>query len=198
MGRAAGTHGYFAPDELKSVLSVSRADEETISLFGREDVSGWNPGLLSGIVLAGSNQPADPRRDDGVLTALEVAALDLSGVELVTLSACETGLGETAGGEGMLGLQRSFQLAGARTTIASLWKVPDAATRALMVEFYENLWQKQLPAGEALRQAQLMMMLKGQAERSLASRGIDPVDVEENGQVPPYYWGAFVLSGDWR
>lgn len=191
------THGYFAPEELKSVLSLSRADDESISLFGQQDVSGWHPGLLSGIVLAGANQPPSLDRDDGVLTALEVAELDLSGVELVTLSACETGLGQTAGGEGVLGLQRSFQLAGARTSVASLWQVPDAASRALMVEFYDNLWRKKLPRGEALRQAQLSMLRAG-TDRGYASRGIDPVDVADSGRVPPYYWAAFVLSGDWR
>jgi CHAT domain-containing protein len=191
------THGYFAPEELKSVLSASRADEEAISLFSQQDVSGWHPGLLSGIVLAGANRPADPNRDDGVLTALEVAALDLSQVELATLSACETGLGLTAGGEGVLGLQRSFQLAGARTTVTSLWEVPDAATRALMVEFYENLWVKKLPRGEALRQAQLMMLREG-VDRGV-NRGVNRVGPDEvTGCLPPYYWAAFVLSGDWR
>jgi CHAT domain-containing protein len=193
------THGYFAPEELRSVLSVSRADEEAISLFMKQDVSGWHPGLLSGIVLAGANQPPRPERDDGVLTALEVAELDMSGVELVTLSACETGLGQTAGGEGVLGLQRSFHLAGARTTVASVWQVPDAATRALMVEFYENLWQKKLPRGQALRQAQLLMLREG-VERGVVQRGSTDADQSAGGSpgTPPYYWAAFVLSGDWR
>jgi CHAT domain-containing protein len=127
-----------------------------------------------------------------------VAELDLSGVELVTLSACETGLGQTAGGEGVLGLQRSIQLAGARTTVASLWGVRDEATRALMVEFYENLWVKQLPRGEALRQAQLTMLREG-IDRGLATRGPHRVAPDEvSGRLPPYFWAAFVLSGDWR
>jgi CHAT domain-containing protein len=192
------THGYFAPEELKSSFNASRADEGTISLFARQDVSGWHPGLLSGIVLAGANQPPDPERDDGVLTALEVAELDLSGVELVTLSACETGLGSTAGGEGVLGLQRSFQLAGARTTVASLWEVPDDATRTLMVEFYENLWGKRLPRCEALRQAQLTLLREGR-DRGLGTRGPRRIVRDEvTGRLPPYYWAAFVLSGDWR
>ena len=93
--------------------------------------------------------------------------LDLSGVDLATLSACETGLGKTAGGEGVLGLQRAFQTAGARTTVTSLWKIPDDATRSLMIDFYENLWTKKMSKIEALRQAQLTLMrevVKTQAE----------------------------------
>ena len=74
--------------------------------------SGLHPGLLSGVVLAGANHPADDDGDDGILTALEVSEMDLGHVELATLSACETGLGQAAGGEGLLGLQRAFQVAG--------------------------------------------------------------------------------------
>ena len=80
---------------------------------------GFHPGLLSGLALAGANRPPEPGQDDGILTALEVAELDLSGVEMVTLSACQTGLGQSAGGEGLLGLQRAFQVAGAHAVVAS-------------------------------------------------------------------------------
>lgn len=187
------THGYFAPDELSSVLSSSRGDEGTAGLFGQQDVSGWHPGLLSGIVLAGANHSPDPNRDDGVLTAMEVAELNLSEVELATLSACETGLGKTAGGEGLLGLQRAFQLAGARTTVATLWKVEDTAARSLMIEFYENLWRKKLSRIEALRQAQLTM-LRGELDRASTDPDVDG----DSTRVAPHYWAAFVLSGDWR
>ena len=116
--------------------------------------------MLSGLALAGANRNPESstdvlQLDDGILTALEVAELDLGGTELVVLSACETGLGRAAGGEGLLGLQRAFQVAGARTVVASLWKVDDEATQQLMSEFYSNLWQKHLSPLEALRQAQL-------------------------------------------
>jgi CHAT domain-containing protein len=194
------THGFFAPKQLRSALtSLSGSDGGCgCSLFGRKGVAGFHPGLLSGLVLAGANRPVPPDRDDGILTALEVSALDLSGVDLATLSACETGLGETAGGEGLLGLQRAFQVAGARSVVASLWQVDDKATRDLMTRFYENLWKRKMPKLEALRQAQLWMLKDG------AKRGMIDVKVpkerlaKEDGRLPPYYWAAFALSGDWR
>src|SRR5262249_22983526 len=163
------THGFFAPEGVRSALAPDPDWERRVAtnfaeteLFGRQGVVGYHPGLLSGVVLAGANRPAASDQDDGILTALEVAELDLRGVELVTLSACETGLGEkVAGGEGLLGLQRAFQVAGARTVVASLWQVPDQQTRELMDHFYENLWHKKLPRLEALRQAQLWLLKEG-------------------------------------
>jgi tetratricopeptide (TPR) repeat protein/CHAT domain-containing protein len=202
------THGYFAPRELRSALAdVSRSQVASAgNLFGTTGVAGFHPGLLSGLVLAGANRPLDVDRDDGILTALEVEALDLAGVELATLSACETGLGEQAGGEGLLGLQRAFQVAGAHSVVAGLWQVDDAATRQLMVLFYDNLWRKKLPRLEALRQAQLWMLKEGDAwmRKEGISRGMVDVRVprerlaDADGRLPPYYWAAFTLSGDWR
>jgi CHAT domain-containing protein len=174
--------------------------------------------LLSGLALAGANRSAgpaaeDPQRDDGILTALEVAQLDLRAAELVVLSACETGLGRTAGGEGLLGLQRAFQVAGARTLVASLWKVDDAATSVLMEEFYTNLWQKKMTKLEALRQAQLTVLKqperiearRKQLGQELAKRGIKtetskplPDGGKVQGRAHPALWAAFVLSGDFR
>jgi len=202
------THGYFAPKELRSALAKLSQGQETDvgNLFGKGGLAGFHPGLLSGLVLAGANRPLDLDRDDGILTALEVQALDLSGVELATLSACETGLGEQAAGEGVLGLQRAFQVAGARSAVAGLWQVDDAATRQLMVLFYDNLWRKKMPKLEALRQAQLWMLKEGDAwmRKEGISRGMIDVRVprerlaKEEGRLPPYYWAAFALSGDWR
>ena len=156
--------------------------------------------------------PPASDRDDGILTALEVGSLDLRNVELVTLSACETGLGQVAGGEGILGLQRAFQIAGARTTVASLWKVNDDATRALMSEFYKNLWQKKLPGIDALRQAQLAMLNHYDPKSHVLRGAGGPLplirrnfaDSRSEGKeksisrTPPVYWAAFVLSGDWQ
>lgn len=208
------THGFFAPAAVRSALDrpVEEHGEPTGALFGSANaVGGYHPGLLSGIVFAGGNAKAQSPQapainpaaepDEGILTALEVAELDLSAVDLVTLSACETGLGQVAGGEGVLGLQRAFQLAGARTCVASLWKVDDAATQALMTEFYRNLWQKKLGKLAALRQAQLRMLHEyDPKQKKFVSRGLDiPADNPagpERGS--PFYWAGFVLSGDWR
>jgi hypothetical protein len=164
---------------------------------------GAHPDLLVGLALAGANQRAQPGQEDGILTALEVESLDLRQADLVVLSACETGLGQTATGEGVLGLQRAFQIAGARTTASSLWSVDDAATQTLMVEFYKRLWDQQHPLGklEALRDAQLAMLRSYDPKSGkLASRGLeqDETPTESSGRLSPKYWAAFELSGDWR
>jgi len=188
------THGYFAPPSIRSALGPSdKPARPGTDLFGAGGVAGFHPGLLSGLALAGANvRPTPLGKDDGILTALEVAELDLAKVELAVLSACETGLGEVAGGEGLLGLQRAFQVAGVRSVVASLWKVPDIATQNLMARFYENLWRKGLLPRAALRAAQLEMLREGYR------RGIVPLpaDAPKLDRVPPYYWAAFVLSTD--
>jgi CHAT domain-containing protein len=190
------THGFFAAPKYQSALHEDVSALETLEgdRSAQQTVAGYYPGLLSGIALAGANHPP-AEGDDGILTAEEVATLNLSGADLVVLSACETGLGEVADGEGLLGLQRAFQIAGARTVVASFWKVPDAATRDLMERFYDNLWNKDMGKLEALREAQLWML------RDRGPRGL--VDPEKNEtappqRLPPYYWAAFILSGDWR
>lgn len=171
------THGFFTPPAEKSSDRPVPANADPL------EAPPVYPGLLSGLVLAGANRSADLGQDDGILTAMEVAQLDLNAVELATLSACETGLGPSAGGEGLLGLQRAFQVAGARGVAASLWKVNDRTTRELMEAFYQNLWTKGLSKAEALRQAQRAMLAGGK---------------QPGRRLPPYYWAAFVLSGDWR
>jgi len=207
------THGFFAPPHLRSALARDgdEAPAATFSSAARPAV-GLHPGLLSGLALAGANSgaksaaaegAAEQIGDDGVLTALEVASLDLRSVELAVLSACETGLGKTAAGEGVLGLQRAFQIAGADATVTSLWKVDDMATQALMVEFYRILWEKKLDKLEALRQAQAAMLERYDPRRhKLLPRGLRMVDREEAPEtptrLPPYYWAAFTISGDWR
>ena len=94
-----------------------------------------------------------PGQDDGILTAEEIAALDLSGCRLVVLSACETGLGDMTDYEGVMGLQRAFKLAGAQTIVMSLWKVRDDVTALLMTRFYDHLMSGRTPH-EAMREAQ--------------------------------------------
>ena len=191
------THGFFAPPELKSALTpgARSADDTEDQAASIQDIAGFQPGLLSGLVLAGANLPTVEGKDDGILTALEVSQLDLSIVELATLSACETGLGKSAGGEGLLGLQRAFQISGAKSVMATLWTVSDDASRALMIDFYDNLWNKKLSKLEALRQAQLKMLREG------IQRGVVRDDLPATAKprrLPPYYWAPFVLSGDWR
>ena len=193
------THGFFAPPNVRSALAPEPrgpgpAGGVLPTSFSRHDVGGFHPGLLSGLVFAGANRTPTLDAADGILTALEVGELDLRGVELAGLSACETGLGEAAGGEGLLGLQRAFQVAGARSVVASLWQVQDDATRKLMERFYENLWLKKLPRLVALREAQLWMLREG------AKRGFGRADhpADQKRRLPPYYWAGFVLSGDWR
>jgi CHAT domain-containing protein/tetratricopeptide (TPR) repeat protein len=191
------THGFFAPREFKKlrfevgVLGLEQGNERSI---------GHHPGLLSGLVLAGANRAGEGSGGDGVLTALEVGDLDLTHVQVAVLSACETGLGETAGGEGVLGLQRAFQVAGARTVFATLWSIPDEATQVLMARFYDNLWSKKMGRLEALREAQLWMLREGRTHPGV-QRGVardEEPNAAQDGRLPPYYWAAFVLSGDWR
>jgi CHAT domain-containing protein/tetratricopeptide (TPR) repeat protein len=186
------THGFFAPPALASALGGQSRTDRAAWRF-RATLSGYDPSLLSGLALAGANRGVARSDDmaiwgdDGILTAAEVAQIDLRDTELVVLSACETGLGEVAGGEGILGLQRAFQLAGAKTVIASLWQVSDEATLALMAEFYRNLWQRRLGKREALRQAQLAV-LRGE---------LDTASVEGLARSAPRYWAGFLLSGTW-
>jgi CHAT domain-containing protein len=187
------THGFFAPPALKSALADTRPGA-SVGLFGREGVTGWHPLLLSGLVLAGANKEAKPGEEDGILTALEVSEMDLGGLELAVLSACETGLGRQAGGEGLLGLQRAFSVAGCRSVMASLWKVDDRATQALMAAFYRVYWgEKVVSRALALRQAQLSLLKEG-----VRGRVGKALPVRKDNRLPPYYWAAFVLSGDWR
>lgn len=189
------THGFFAPREVASTSrgtnAHARGPGERAAL---RDVSGFHPGLLSGIVLAGANRPTGLDEDDGILTALEIEQLDLSRVRLVTLSACQTGIGNTMSGEGLLGLQRAFQVAGASSVLASLWRVDDQQTARLMGAFYENLWLKKLSRTAALRQAQIDIL----NDEALRGMVFSTKQGDKQKRVPPYYWAAFVLSGDWR
>ena len=208
------THGFF--DKSADARHVYPVNPREQSLFQSNlegyqkgsTLAGRNPLLMTGVVLAGANlEPIKdgqglPTGDDGILTAEEIVGLDLRNTQLVTLSACETGLGDVAAGEGVFGLQRAFHQAGARSVIASLWKVDDAATQALMVEFYQNLWQKKRGKLAALRAAQLKM-IRDYHPTDGTFRGLKLVAPTEPGdkrpeRLPPFYWAAFQLSGDWR
>lgn len=174
------THGFFleADDTLrKRLLKMQRSAEIQVP------PPGDNPLLRSGLAFAGINSNAQFLGDidtvnDGVLTALEVLGLELSGTRLVVLSACETGLGEIHEGEGVYGLRRSFQEAGVAEVISSLWEVSDAGTQALMTDFYDRVLAG-VPAREALRETQL-----------------DMIDSLEWGY--PYIWSAFMIVGSYE
>jgi CHAT domain-containing protein len=186
------THGFFAAgSEEPTEIMAQRAGLARTGPRLHPEASERHPGLLSGLVFAGVNRP-DRQPEETMLTALEAAELQLDNVELITLSACDTGRGRVAGGEGVLGLQRAFQIAGARSVLASLWKMPDRETHELMREFYRRVWSKDpISKAEALRQAQLWM-LENSKPRGTLERPTP------QGPPSPYYWAAFVLSGDWR
>ena len=197
------THGYFADPNRKSVRQVTqasnnRSNHHVTPSLGTE-VNRFMPGLLSGLVMSGANSNDIRTRVNGILRASEVEATLLNNVDLVVMSACETGLGPVAGGEAIAGLQRSFQIAGADTVIASLWKVDDRATQTLMVKFYENLWQHKMSKPEALRMAQLAMLKRYDAKTG-ELRGLGDKTVKlktKSNRLHPRFWAAFQLSGDW-
>jgi CHAT domain-containing protein len=157
--------------------------------------------LLSGLALAGANLPNHPDEDDGILSAMEVAAMDLSNVELSVLSACQTAQGKEAFGEGVFGLQRAFQVAGSRSVVATQWPISDEATRILMMRFYRNLWEKKMTKLEALRDAQLWM-ISGARKAAKAGESPQRINLDSDKLPPsllhPAIWAPFQLSGDWR
>ena len=139
-----------------------------------------HPLLRSGIVLAGANQPNLNPNDDGYLTALEVTNIDLEGTELAVISGCESGKGDIQSGEGIYGLKRSIAVAGAKSSLLSLWKVNDIATAAFMENFY-----KRLKKGEGRAKALYETQKEFRNHSEISWRH-------------PNVWAAFQLSGDWR
>jgi CHAT domain-containing protein/Tfp pilus assembly protein PilF len=168
------THAFFLPDQAASVRGTLLQMPP-----GFED-----PMLRSGLFFAGANRALrgeKPSKDleDGILTAYEAAGLNLQGTELVVLSACDTGLGKIENGEGVFGLRRAFQEAGAQAVLMSLWAVPDRETQELMTLFYTR-WLGGEDKQQALRDAQMELRLKVRARY---------------GDDKPFYWGGFVLVG---
>jgi CHAT domain-containing protein/tetratricopeptide (TPR) repeat protein len=175
------THGFFSPavcDEKETVINPGDILENN---YGSYEPS---PLLQSGLFLAGANlhgEMADSLGiDDGILTAEEVSLMDLTGVDWVVLSACESGLGEIEAGEGVYGLRRAFQMAGARTVISSLWPVSDRGTAEFMASLYETsdeplflkIWRYRKYVIEKLR-------ANGYSDH-------------------PYRWAAFIATGGWQ
>ena len=170
------THGFYLDDK-----GLPTAGTRGLKLKPRKEaeapVRSDNPLLRSGLALAGVNTGGHAG-EDGVLTAMEVSGLDLTGTELVVLSACETGLGSVQPGEGVLGLRRALVIAGSRTQMMSLWAVDDDATRALMSDYYKQLMRGGA-RGASLREVQLRM-------------------IKDQNTAHPFFWAAFIESGDWR
>ncbi|MDY6939507.1 MAG: tetratricopeptide repeat protein [Cyanobacteriota bacterium] len=169
------THGFFLEIETPEPTADSPFGSFS-DTFRPQPANQENPLLRSGLALAGAN-PRQSGLDDGILTALEVAGLRLRGTQLVVLSACETGVGDTATGEGVYGLRRALTISGTQTQILSLWNVDTYATERLMVDYYGRLANGE-ERGEALRQVQLQM-LRGETYQH------------------PGYWSGFLPSGAW-
>ena len=185
------THGFYlknvarAPVEASVSLSALPGASVLLTLTASDD-----PFLRSGIVLAGANRTDQTvgRRaagtgsgttDDGYVTAAEIALLNLTGCDLVTLSACESGLGDLRNGDGVQGLRRAFRLAGARSLVVSLFSVPDQETRTLMGAFYQGLASGKSKA-DALHDASRATFQRRKAAGQ---------------STHPFFWAGFVLVG---
>lgn len=183
------THGFFAPAEIKSAIATQKRMEPTTS--NEQGVSIFHVGFLNGLAMSGANHGPTDNGDDGVLTAAEIAMMDLQDVDVVVLSGCETALGQVERGEGAFGMERALQIAGVNTTVGSLWTVSDEKTNLLMQRFYANLWGKKLTKLDALREAQLWMLNGGDRAGKSQPPGAGK-------RISPHYWAAFTLSGKWR
>jgi CHAT domain-containing protein/tetratricopeptide (TPR) repeat protein len=177
------THGFFLEGSCDSAtqrrLDTNKADESFLPATAE------NPLLLSGLAFAGANRrgSAKPDETDGILTAEEIAGINLEGVDWAVLSACDTGVGEIKVGEGVFGLRRAFQVAGAKTVIMSLWPVEDETTRQWMGTLYREHFLNGKDTGESVRAASLQILKQRRARHQ---------------STHPFYWGAFIAAGDWH
>jgi CHAT domain-containing protein/tetratricopeptide (TPR) repeat protein len=174
------THGFFIPEQSANA-STQGIDNQRDGFAKFDSEALKNPLRRSGLLFAYCSQAFSDTQnkiklnEDGILTAEEAQNLALEQTEMVVLSACETGLGKVKNGEGVYGLQRAFQTAGAKSVLMSLWTVSDEATQELMTLFYENWITKQIPKRQAFIEAQRQLRVKF---------------------PEPYYWGAFVMVGE--
>ena len=199
------THGLFESERVKisSMLpSGTGASRGASRIFGQVEQDGMVTLTRSALVLAGANRPlpidnkSETETHDGLLMDSEILMLPLQNTELVVLSACDTGLGKIEGGEGVLGIQRAFHVAGVQTTVASLWKVDDWATKRLMLQFHKNLAKPSTSKIDALRNAQLQMLRDNHTTH--VERGATRELNKGRSAQSPFFWAAFQLSGDWR
>ena len=176
------THGFYLTEEEAKLSNFARPQMEL--MMGDNQRAGRpvedKPMTRSGLLFSGCNhaihhEPIPDGVEDGILTAQEISTLDLRGLDLVVLSACQTALGDIASGEGVFGLQRGFKKAGAKTILMSIDKVDDEATRILMVEFYNNLMSGKSKY-QSLKDAQKYL-------REYDNRKYDN----------PKYWASFIM-----
>ncbi|MBK8297508.1 MAG: CHAT domain-containing protein [Saprospiraceae bacterium] len=196
------THGYFFPDPDRTNSAKSGVAQDSAASEGTAQAASLNPiakfeatetvfkmsehpMLRSGLIMAGGNEAWQGKqtledREDGILTAYEISQMNLSSTELVVLSACETGLGDIQGNEGVYGLQRAFKIAGAKYLIMSLWQVPDKQTSLLMTTFYKKWLEDEGPdkGGKKMTIPDAFHA----AQKELRELGLDP-----------YQWAGFVL-----
>ena len=177
------THGFYYTEKEKKMMDARRMlmqDDDRLGAAEKEDKALTRSGLLfagANKTLKDEDSPMD--EDDGILTAQEISKLDLRGLDLVVLSACETGKGDIAPGEGVFGLQRGFKKAGAGTIVMSLWKVDDNATQMMMTQLYKNLCNG---------------MDKHEAQHS-AQKHVREYKNEEGETIfnEPHYWAGFII-----
>jgi CHAT domain-containing protein/tetratricopeptide (TPR) repeat protein len=186
------THGFFfdtscdtAPAGTRAVGGLATTTPAPAARANRDKTATENPLLLSGLALAGANRRVKLTSDDddGILTAEEVASLNLRGVEWAVLSACDTGLGTISAGEGVIGLRRAFQIAGVKTVMMSLWPVGDRTAR----RWTELLYRARLDAGLDSASSAWLATKQLLEQRRLARQSTNP-----------FYWAGFVAAGDWR
>lgn len=178
------THGFFQGGGPSASENTRGFGTRAMTISGAENaamVAARNPLVRSGVLLACPT--GDTGKDEARLTAEELIGIDMSKCDLLTLSACDTGRGEEVSGQGVMGLRSAIMAGGARSVLLSLWPVDDEATRALMRQFYTNLWSKKMNKAEALKQAQLA--IKNDAQHPSWKR--------------PVYWSGWQLVGEgWK
>jgi CHAT domain-containing protein/Tfp pilus assembly protein PilF len=190
--------GSLYGDGAKTFLGYAASEENVKSLprntrivhFATHAILDERFPLNSAVVLS-IPEKFEEGKENGLLQAWEIFEQVRLDADLVVLSACESGLGKEMGGEGLIGLTRAFQYAGARSVMASLWKISDHTTAELMVRFYKHL-KDGLPKDEALRAAQ-MELIRGPIQVKNEKGEVEEIDASA-----PYYWAAFQIYGDWQ